>query len=28
VMDEVLRALGASERPVVYPVFKARKAVQ
>ena len=28
VMDEVLRALGASERPAVYPIFKARKAVQ
>lgn len=24
VMDEVLRALGAADRPVVYPVFKAR----
>ena len=28
VMDEVLRSLGASERPVVYPIFKARKMVQ
>ena len=28
VMDGVLRALGAEERSVVYPVFKARRAVQ
>ena len=28
VMDEVLRTLGAHERPVVYPVFKARRAIQ
>jgi hypothetical protein len=28
VMDDVLRSLGADQRPVVYPVFKARKVIQ
>jgi hypothetical protein len=28
VMDQVLRALGAAERPVIYPVFKVRRFVQ
>jgi hypothetical protein len=28
VMDDVLRGLGAAERPVVYPVFKVRRTVR
>lgn len=28
VMDDILRSLGAAERPVVYPVFKMRRMVQ